>query len=480
MRTLALTLIIATLIVGPDRGYAQIIENSGFESWENVSFFDEPDYYVTTNVYSYLFNGEANVHKTGESHSGDYAMRLETVDSEEGPLFGAAFIGNPDESLIWGGVPFASRPDSLHGYVKYDIMSGDTAYIILYFKKSGVAIGFTYKTFFSSQSGYVKFSTPIQWLVPAVDPDTLTAAITSSVLNGLPAVGSTLFVDDLSFSGTGEPFPNGEFESWNNFASEEPQNWFTSNLFTVFVGNTGVTKSTDSYEGTYAARLESVTSAWDDTLCFMTNGYFTGDGMGGGMSVSQTPDKLTGYYKYSPVGPDTAFAAVTLFHYDPAGDSSVMLEEVFLPLTATQDYTFFELAVPWDTLPVPDTVNIAFASGNFIEDSTYFGLGSLLLVDALNITYKPPVGLYTRALDDQPLLTPNPASGSVRLNFREDYTRPVRIVIMDISGKERFSRSILPLKDHGADILLPMLERGMYIYSIECGDRNHRGKLIME
>ena len=81
---------------------------------------------------------------------------------------------------------------------------------------------------------------------------------------------------------------------------EEPDDWFTSNVLSLAMGEASVTKSTDSYEGTYAIRIENKMNFYEDTLGFITNGTMGEDNPIGGMPIDSTPDKVTGYYKYMP------------------------------------------------------------------------------------------------------------------------------------------------------------------------------------
>ena len=179
----------------------------------------------------------------------------------------------------------------------------------------GAPLGICFIPFTGTQNGYEEFSAPIQWLIPIISPDTIVTAIISSTLFNMPIPGSILTVDNIHFIGASTPYPNGDFENWVEYSAEEPDNWFTSNVFSFSVGETPVTKTDDSYEGNYAIRIENTLTLWDDTLGFITNGTFGEDGPIGGMPIDSIPDLLSGYYKYSPVGPDTAIAGISLFYY---------------------------------------------------------------------------------------------------------------------------------------------------------------------
>ena len=96
--------------------FPQQIQNSGFESWSDVFFFENPDQFTTTNYLSYFSNIQPNVTKTDDAQSGSWAIRLESISTSDGPLFGAALIGDPDFTSITGVTPFTVRPDSVQGF----------------------------------------------------------------------------------------------------------------------------------------------------------------------------------------------------------------------------------------------------------------------------------------------------------------------------------------------------------------------------
>ncbi|MCD4665492.1 MAG: PCMD domain-containing protein, partial [Bacteroidales bacterium] len=325
--------------------FTQDIQNSGFEDWTNQVLFEEPDQFTSSNILSYPSIGEPNVTKTTDAYSGNYAVRLETVAVDEESLTGAIFIGEPGDEAVIGGVPFTERPDSIKGYAKYNVPAGDTAYVLALFKKLGIPLGICLVPFVGEQTEYQQFSMAVQWLNPILSPDTLATGVLSSSMFSEPIPGSWIIVDSIHFVGASTPYPNGSFEDWNTFSSEEPDNWFTSNIFTLLAGEASVTKSEDSYEGNFAVRIESTLTMWDDTLGLVTNGTFGDDGPMGGMPVDNIPDVLSGYYKYTPVGPDTALAAIALYHYNETTGMTETLEENLIKLPAAEDYTYFEIEV---------------------------------------------------------------------------------------------------------------------------------------
>ncbi|MCD4683466.1 MAG: T9SS type A sorting domain-containing protein [Bacteroidales bacterium] len=459
----------------------QTISNSGFENWSVQDFYEEPDFYATTNFASFTTAGIPNVIKTTDAISGNYAIKCETINTTEGPISGAAFIGSIGMEGVAGGLPFTERPDSLKGFAKYNVVGQDTAYVAVLFKLFGAPLGICFIQFIGTQNSYEAFSAPVQWLIPIISPDTIAIGVTSSTIFGAPEPGSTITVDNLTFVGDDAVFPNGDFEDWTDYSSEEPEDWFTSNLLSFYTGQTPVTKTTDSYEGDYAIQLESSLTFWGDTLAFITNGTFGDEGPEGGMPVDSVPDKLSGYYKYEPVGPDTAVAAVTLYYHNPNSGNTSMLEESWIQLLPTSTYTYFEIPVDYFALPEPDTVNIAFASSNLDFENGYIGLGSTLYIDALEMTYKEHItSVNTKDINSEHNFYPNPASEKVFIDLYSLINQEVDVRIMDSYGRIVYQSNEKIEGNQTFNFDVADFEAGVYFYMIENGSKIYKGKFIVK
>jgi len=473
-------LLITVLFFTQFTASSQSISNANFENWSTTLHYENPEQYGTTNVFSYFANGTANVTKSTDAQSGNYALTIETIEANNEIIEGAVFIGSIEEDNVSGGIPFTEKPDSLKGFTKYNVMNNDTAYVAVLFKKWGSPIGICFARFYGTQNNYVAFSAPVQWLVPIISPDTIAIAILSSTIFSEAIPGSTITVDNISFVGASTPFPNGDFEDWEEFSSEEPDDWFTSNILSLAVGGITVTKTTDSYEGTYAARIESSFTTFEDTLGLITNGALSDDGPIGGMPVDSTPDKLSGYYKYIPVGPDTALGGLMLYHYNENTGNTELLEEAFIQLPPVNDYTYFEIEVNYFSLPEPDTVNVAFASGNVDDGSLYTGLGSVLYVDALEITYKPNlVGIEDQKKKITHQVYPNPATDKIYIEFQDFLKNDISVRVMNSKGTLVYQKKINPLTSKQLDISVNDFAPGLYFYTIESDSNTYTGKFIV-
>ena len=360
---------------------AQSLLNGGFENWTITNLYDNPDSLTSTNGWVYPSTGSGNVVRVSPGFHLNYAVQMTTVATPNDTMFGGLILGTPIPNGIAGGIPFTGQPDSVSAYVKYNIQPGDTGWFIIGFKNAGNIIAFAVKTFTGTQGTYQRFSVPTNLPVSPV-PDSLVAIISSSRLDPPRQPGSTLTLDSITMINSTQGFPNPSFENWTNISIEEPDNWSTINDASIQPGPYSATKNTSSYSGNYAMRLETVGATFNDTAGYITNGYFGNNGPAGGLQVWGNPWKVTGYYKYFPVGSDTAWAGAFTSY------NTIGVETVFIPLTNQNSYTYFEIPLTYNSFPTVDTINIAFSSSN-ITSGSFNGLGSALYLDELGIIYYP-------------------------------------------------------------------------------------------
>jgi len=366
---------------------AQPIANGSFENWTISNLYNDPSTYSTANLQSYFTNGVGNVNRTTDKYHGNYAAHLETVTNGTDTVPGIMYIGTIGNSFT-GGIAYSSKPTWARCYTKYNIQEDDTAVIYIFFKNNGNIIGIAGQEMVGSKTDYSLDSMYVNWYYP-VSPDTIFVLISSSKLDGSKMPGSTLTIDSISFKGTTaiDPFPNGDFEDWTPTNIEEPDSWKTTNFANTFDGNYAATKTADSYDGTYALKLKNVATIWGDTLALTTNGSIGSNGPSGGQPVTQNPQKVSFWYKYAPVGNDTAFAIVFTYRVDPFSGSTVLAEQSVVKLNAATNYTLIEMPLAYNNGPIVDSVNITFASGNIVDTAAYIGLGSTLLIDKVEISY---------------------------------------------------------------------------------------------
>ena len=130
--------------------------------------------------------------------------------------------------------------------------------------------------------------------------------------------------------------PNNDFESWSvqtvpvtwcgiptTYSLDRAHNWATNNFRLITqqaCNNYHVTKSTDSYSGSYSIRLESIEAVDQNGTALDTLAGFAATGslnlttyeLSYGFDLDFWPDKLTGYYKYNPGTGDSCTIGIIL------------------------------------------------------------------------------------------------------------------------------------------------------------------------
>ena len=475
MKTKKIILSVAFLILGAI-AFSQTIPNGSFENWSNDTLFEEPDTFQSTNYYSYITGLQSNVSKTTDSYGGNYAAKLETTVHGSDTVLGALFIGTPDNTGISGGLPYTDKPDTLKFALKYNILTTDTAMVAILFKNNGIFLGGIMKTYTGTQPTWLLEEIPITWM-GVFNPDTITALISCSKLDGYKIPGSYLFIDEIEFSNaTATPFPNGDFESWTPVTIEEPDDWTTINFAGYMSGQYSAIKTNDSYDGNYAVRLETV-NVYDDSMGFITNGeLFDDDGPEGGMAVSQNPKKITGYYKYTPVGPDTALVGVYCFRNDQSSSTTTLLDSSLVYLPAAYNYTYFEVPLTYNAWPLVDTLNISFASSNIMDNGSYVGLGSVLYLDSLNVSYYPLSVDENLASENDFLVYPNPAKDFIYIESKFPVRDDVIFSLYNSQGKLIFEENFN--SENQFMINISKFSNGIYFYKINTQNIRKSGKIL--
>ncbi|MEA4841385.1 MAG: T9SS type A sorting domain-containing protein [Bacteroidales bacterium] len=359
------------------------IPNGSFENWTTRNFDYPEHYYFTSNADSHN-DTTFNVTKTTIAYSGTYALKLKTIDSsDEGLKFGYAVNGNAKDGgpQEWtGGIPCNEKPTGITGYYKYNVASGDTAMIIVTFKKAGSLIGSYFFKLYGVHASYAIFDFDFAL---TETPDSMIIGFSSSnaiMQTGLP--GSELYIDDVSLKGVvSQPAQlNGDFESWNNISVESVENWYVDGND----DNSSCKKTTDAENGTFAVELTSYIGDEDGNPLArptqLSNGYWDDNKgrMSGGIPFTYTKDTLAFYYKYAPA--------------DPLGKAEISLQfkqngNLFgyrnIELDASANYQYVELPFDLSYMSAPDSVIISILSNRW-SDTSVSNAGSVLKLDSLH------------------------------------------------------------------------------------------------
>jgi hypothetical protein len=200
---------------------AQNVPNNGFETWASPTTVEQPANWRTTDDIIAYFNGGnasnyniGSVTKSTDVHGGSFAAKLTTVSvpanngnvTLPGILIAGTKFGGPYnlDGYPLGGVPYTSRPTQFQFYYKLTGPAADSAVAVALFTSTSsigkvTAIGSAVQVLAPTTGGYAALTLPIQYASSAM-PDSVRILFASGDANKI-TVGTTLLIDDITFSG---------------------------------------------------------------------------------------------------------------------------------------------------------------------------------------------------------------------------------------------------------------------------------------
>ena len=453
MKTIKHILSLAILL--PLMASGQTIVNGNFESWTTIPF-DSYNGWSNSNIQSIPQTGKASCSKSTSAHSGNYAIELQTVTNGI-DTSGAYAINTPPQnssSNFTGGVPYTSQPTKITGYYKYTTPGNDSAGIIVVFKKAGKIIS---QDMFRLGPASVYTAFPSHKLSLNSQPDSVIIGMVSSyrvIGNNNYATGeipnSTLYVDDLAFTGTGTmpPIPGGDFETgWTTTNFSTPNGW-------TLEGDPGtITQTTESYKGSYAIKMETLSSVYSSGISL---GGRNKNGQTDGVPYTGTKDTLIGYYKYTSVGGDSGFVYVDFTK------NGVNLLQTGIILPPASNYTMF--SIPYSLPSTPDSIQVQIR--NSISNNGTGHIGSTLIVDEVTLKSQP---LHTGFELFHPIqaslsVYPNPANNLINIYPVPEIFGQGSVEICNALGKIMISKNLSEFENSNRiELSTESLKPGIYL-----------------
>jgi len=274
-----------------------------------------------------------------------------------------------------------------------------------------------------------------------------------------------LILTFMTLHGSGQTtIPNSGMETWINYGSYmDPEHWDTPNAETStipWVGKTVVERTGSAHSGNYAALLETKEITLIGVIPgFMTLGDFFLDIttleyiITGGVPCNDQPTKLKGYFKYFPVEGDSCFIGIGLLKRNgPVRDT--LASGYFSTKDTVADWTLFEAVIEYDSLTLPDSMNIVVSS-TAVE---VIGPGSKLYIDDLFLDYS--VGVPSNLQTDQVELWVH--ENALMISALNLDQVPVHLSIYDLTGRNLLS-SALSIFPEEQKVPLSFLKAGLYI-----------------
>jgi len=347
------------------------IPNGGFEQWYQVS---------QENIQQWFSYGNVS---TALPHSGSHAVRLHYDQTYSGSAF--LLHGNYIDGIGFvGGVPFTERADSVKGYFRcYSPDPTDHAILAVIFRKNGADLSHEY--FFipvqTDTSVFIERKFKINYNHPTLIPDSVIILITNPRPFQDTVYSGWLVADNISFTGASDQIPNGNFEQWNITAFDQPISWATLNQAAAHTGSFPVVKTSDSFSGNFAVKVETII-AGSDTIPGLMLSSLTQQFHAGAFPLGVRYTSLSGNVKFFPENDDTLSVVMLLYHNDTiAGYAFTFFGGLI------NQYTSFDVPVYYaeNFFETPDSAVIYIAAYHIFNGDP---LGnSVAYVDNLNLHF---------------------------------------------------------------------------------------------
>jgi hypothetical protein len=200
------------------------------------------------------------------------------------------------------------------------------------------------------------------------------------------------------------PKPNFDFEEWtkkyndkDELMYEEPLGgfWTSLNRLRLLGGPVTTERTTESYHGKYAARLETklfgsfiitgmLLSGEFDPVKYSDKANFVNEGQ----PFFERVADFRGFYKYFGIDNDSASVYIGLTKYNKQLNKKDTIAEASEILSNCNEYKMFDLKLNYYKDIQPDTIKIAIissAGGRNFGDSSTARVGSVLFIDELSL-----------------------------------------------------------------------------------------------
>jgi hypothetical protein len=278
--------------------------------------------------------------------------------------------------------------------------------------------------------------------------------------------------------------PNGSFETWLNYGTyQNPQYWDTPNSETdtiPFFGTAVVTRSTDHEDSIYSARLETkhILIIPLNIPGFITLGKLTVDlanfsyTITGGVPINDNPTHLQGFYKYLPKGGDSCLIGIAL--YKTIGNvADTIGYGYFSTHDSVGDWTPFSAWINYDTVAIPDTMNIIALSS--AQDTAT--AGTVLYVDNISLDYT--VGVDSRNPEAGIKIYQDKGTKRLLLFFDFNADQQTSAALYNMSGQIVRSTPARIVRKQKQEISYTDLSPGVYVLEIIHDNQKMTKKFIL-
>lgn len=410
------------------------IPNWDFQNWHNDTVALPYDWNVAAhNIAQGNNNGSATIIVQGQN----ILINGEIGEDE----------GNNSGPNFYGGHLFPHRPDSVFVSIKYDIVSGDTAYLLVYMYKADTVIAnpFYPLAINSSNNTFETIALPIDYF-QATTADSIVIGFVSfnpfdetpndSLKYNYVEIDSIYFVENNNYFS----LANFGFHNWYNYTYKQLDDWNYLPLFSINNNtNPYLMVEQDSFRNPldFCAIVQNIPTIGNHFRRgeISSNPSFFKD-RGPAFPISYKHQFLNGYYKFFPQNGDTM--------------------EIQLTMYQNGQQVGFASFVQSDTIDVfsPLNIPIYYNGGNVNPDSASIKISaakrqvnghSVVYIDKLNFDgLIEDLDTTTTAIIEQSYsidnisIYPNPNNGKFTVNLPTNMS-DVKLNIVDINGKIYFS-----------------------------------------
>jgi hypothetical protein len=179
-------------------------------------------------------------------------------------------------------------------------------------------------------------------------------------------------------AGIAQTIPNGDFETWIEHTWLDPNDLNSGNPDAISMGlSPTITRTIDKQSGNYAIKLETLATSQDTMFGYVLWGLVQ-EMPTNGVTYTQKPDAITGYYKYNIQANDSALLAVWFW------DGGIIVSSDMFYIKGTQN-TFTKFQFPLTLLVTPDSVTVGFTSSEPFNEGVAKP-GSWIIFDSIAFT----------------------------------------------------------------------------------------------
>ncbi|MFT7611438.1 MAG: hypothetical protein ACI9J3_000381 [Parvicellaceae bacterium] len=417
-----------------------LVNNGDFESWTTINLSKNLNDFDISNQES---PGVITCTQSTDAAHLTYSVLLETKEFAGDTVLG--WIANGNLDALSGGQPHTANIDSVTVRVKYDIMPGDSATMILV--QTGGIPTFNIWNFTGTQATWTTVNLPV---TSALHDSIIFAAASGNAFADFSIDGSWLQIDWVELvndAGANEDMPNNSFENWTDVDFEDPNGWVSFNAVAATLGFIPTPKTTNSFTGAFAAEMQISTFAGDTVNPVLTNGQMDVNyEVIGGVPYTSMPTNFEGAYQWNPINSiDSAFIFIEFRNSGSTIGGNILA--LGLSDATTGSYQTFSINT---NLPsAPDTMTIiVYAEGT---------PGINLLIDALQLTGNGVEVDEVETVVYQ--VYPNPAQDVINVKGADSNTL---IELFSLDGK-------LVAQNQGNSIQVQNLATGVYSMRINKG-----------